>query len=122
MKYYLHNGKTQINAIGTQTYGRLIRALEKDGYQTAAAVLRRMRHHALKEQPYQCNAAETAAIRTARGATPWVRDVLTFEWLGDGEHTRLTLSRWPFQPPVKPKRRAAGHVTCPHCMEDFVLG
>lgn len=118
MKYYLHNSSKLVNAIGTQTFGRLIRELEKDGYQ-AAEILKKMRTGALNEKPYQCTEAETHAIRIARGATPWIRNVLTSEWLGDGVSNRLTLSRWPFRPPQRRKAVVKGCVTCPHCAHEF---
>lgn len=122
MNYYLQTGTGQVNAISTQTYGRLIKELQRFKYDAAASVLQKLRDGAKANKPYQCNWAEIKTLYIARGATDWIRNVLTHEWLGDGIKYPLTLLRTPYvkPKPVRLRAKVSPLVKCPHCTHEFV--
>ena len=115
MKYYLQTHWKQLNEITPQTYGRVIKELERFGYERAASVLRSMRKGALKGVSYICNAGDAKALRMALGATPLTRDVLGGHI---GDDSGLTLHRAPYVR-IKAPRKVLAPVTCPKCTHAF---
>lgn len=116
MKYYLQTQYNQLNEITPQTYGRVIKELERFGYERAANVLRSMRKGALSGDAYICNATDTKVLRTARGSTPLTKSVLRGH-MGDG--SGLTLRRTAYVDRKAKRAPAKDGIACPKCAHVF---
>lgn len=112
MKYYLQTKWHQLNEITPQTYGRVIKDLERFGYNRAASILRDMRAGAQNNAPHICTPSEVKALRMARGATVLTKDVLA-GYIGDNV-TDLTLKLDPLVRTKPVRLRTADNVAiCP---------